>query len=84
MKTKEAECRNCGVSTWMSLGFVPAVVFEETEHNNWVRAELCLSCGATKTIAPTPEDIDRAIDGYLEILQEYDLITEEEARLIER
>lgn len=84
MKTREGECRNCGVSEWLQLGFIPATVLEEIEGGYWVKAELCLSCGATKTIAPTQEQIERAMEGYLDIMEEYELITEEELEALGR
>lgn len=82
MKTREGECRNCGTTDWLQLGFVPAVVFHETDDGHWVKAEVCTSCGATRTISPSQEQIERAMDGYLEIMDEYELLSEEESKLL--
>lgn len=82
MKLREGECRNCGITDWLQLGFVPSTVFEETDEGHWSKAELCTSCGETRTIAPTQDQIERAIEGYLEIMDEYELLTEEESELL--
>jgi hypothetical protein len=81
METEEKECKNCGTSEWAKFGFVPTLLFFEGE--GFERIEVCNSCGATRTLPPEQEDIDEAIDRYLEFVREHELATEGEIEYLE-
>lgn len=83
LETEEKDCRNCGNTEWAKLGFVPAPAFLEVEgEQNWARVSTCLSCGATETEPPTQEEVDEAIDQYIDILDEYELVSESDIEML--
>lgn len=82
METREGECRNCGITDWFQMGFVPAEVFSETDAKGYVDAEVCSSCGTTRINHPSQEEVDEAIDEYLDILEEHELVSESEIEMM--
>lgn len=81
----DKDCRACGRTTWIDLGFMPAELFMvEKGEGFWARVLICSCCGESDLVEPTPEEIDDAADEYLEFLNANELIEESEYERLHR
>lgn len=83
MKSEQRECGECNAITeHTKLGFVPQVMFEDTESCAWVKATLCERCATLNVQDISEREMDWAERRFLWALVDGGNMSKEEAEEI--
>lgn len=79
MKRSIRNCRDCGQTEHIHLGFIPDAVISDTATDRWVNAAMCTYCGGITPIKPVEKQIARAEERYIGELVKENILSDREA-----
>lgn len=82
-ETEERDCRNCGRTEFIDLGYAPLIVFQEDANEEaYGDVYICMSCGSVDIPSPANEEVDAAADAYIDILEKNELASEDDIKMM--